>query len=183
MELLYGIPFGQQESLNNSTKSIMSIRPKENVKSELRRLKLEQQHIQRRVRPVLRTHFILKSLSERVGSDIERLWILNDYSFLCWLKIDWIWRHWISESFYVGSDLFRQWFQKWNGLRLDYPKMLFFELWGHNFLLKINSLLSLLICTYVEKVQKLIFKLDSVSTPIETVFGIAHWAEEKWKRN
>ena len=74
LELLYGIPFGQQESLNNSTKSIMSIRPKENVKSELRRLKLEQQHIQRRVRPVFRTHFILKSLSERVGSDIERLW-------------------------------------------------------------------------------------------------------------
>jgi len=50
LELLYGIPFGQQESLNNSTKSIMSIRPKENVKSELRRLKLEQQHIQRRIR-------------------------------------------------------------------------------------------------------------------------------------
>ena len=88
LELLYGIPFGQQESLNNSTKSIMSIRPKENVKSELRRLKLEQQHIQRRVRRVLRTNFILKSLSGRVGSDIKRLWILKDYSFLCLLKID-----------------------------------------------------------------------------------------------
>lgn len=57
LELLYGIPFGQQESLNNSTKSIMSIRPKENVKSELRRLKLEQQHIQRRVREILSVEF------------------------------------------------------------------------------------------------------------------------------
>ena len=29
--------------------------------------------------------------------------------------------HSSSESFYVGSDLFRHWFQKLNGLGLDYP--------------------------------------------------------------
>lgn len=50
LELLYGIRYGQEEILNQTTKSIMSIRPRENVKSELRRLKLEQQHIQRRIR-------------------------------------------------------------------------------------------------------------------------------------
>ena len=45
-------------------------------------------------------------MSEKVGSDIERLW-------------DWISRSGpriedcvISESFYVGSDLFRHWFQR-----------------------------------------------------------------------
>ena len=50
----------------------------------------------------------LKSMSERFGSDIQRLWnwILN---FLI-DKIDWKWRHSKSESFYVGSDSFRHWF-------------------------------------------------------------------------
>ena len=33
------------------------------------------------------------------------------YSYLYRLKIDWIWRHWNSESFYVGSDSFRHWFK------------------------------------------------------------------------
>ena len=81
LELLYGIPFGQQESLNNSTKSIMSIRPKENVKSELRRLKLEQQHIQRRVRPVLKDQFHFKviigksRIRHKTTLDFERLLI------------------------------------------------------------------------------------------------------------
>jgi len=42
---------------------------------------------------------------------------LND-QFLDRLKIDWRWRH--SESFYVGSACFRHWFQKQNGLGLDY---------------------------------------------------------------
>jgi len=51
-------------------------------------------------------------MSERVGSDIERLRILNVNSYLYRFKIDWIWRHWNSESFYVGSDLFRHWFLK-----------------------------------------------------------------------
>ena len=36
---------------------------------------------------------ILKSLSERVESDIERHRILNDYSYLYRLKIDLRWRH------------------------------------------------------------------------------------------
>ena len=45
---------------------------------------------------------------------------LND-EFLDGLKIDWRWRYSNSESFHVGSASFRNWFQKLNGLSLDYP--------------------------------------------------------------
>ena len=46
----------------------------------------------------------LKSMSERVGSDIERPWI--------WMTIDLEVHHSISASLYVGFHSFRQWFQK-----------------------------------------------------------------------
>ena len=49
----------------------------------------------------------LKSMSERVGSDIERLWIWIFSRFLVDLEIN----HSISESLYVGSASFRQWFR------------------------------------------------------------------------
>lgn len=48
--LLCGTYFGQTNALITSTKSIMAIKPKENVQAELRRMKLEQQHIQRRIK-------------------------------------------------------------------------------------------------------------------------------------
>ena len=50
----------------------------------------------------------LKWMSERGGSDISRLWnwIFNRFS------VDLEIRHSFSESFYVGSDVFRHWFQK-----------------------------------------------------------------------
>ena len=51
----------------------------------------------------------LKSMSEKVGSDIERRWFLNDES-LDRLRIDWGWRHSNSKSFYIGCDSFRHWF-------------------------------------------------------------------------
>ena len=66
-------------------------------------------------------HF-LKSMSERVGYDIERPWIFNDTFcnlYLHRLKIHWIWPHSNSVSFHVGSDFFRDWFQKRLGFRLS----------------------------------------------------------------
>jgi len=54
--LLCGTYYGQTDALVTSTKSIMAIKPKENVQAELRRMKLEQQHIQRRVQLML--HYI-----------------------------------------------------------------------------------------------------------------------------
>ena len=50
----------------------------------------------------------LKSMSERGGYDIKRLWIWFFNRFWVDLKI----HHSISESFYVGQDRFRHWFQK-----------------------------------------------------------------------
>ena len=55
-----------------------------------------------------------------IGSDIERNWILNDNSYLYRHNIDWRWRHSKWESFFVGSESFRDWFwkKKWFGSRL-----------------------------------------------------------------
>ena len=49
----------------------------------------------------------LKLISEKVGSDMERLWIWMTSS-----SIDFESRNSISESFYIGSVSFRYWFQK-----------------------------------------------------------------------
>ena len=60
---------------------------------------------------------LLRSMSEKLGSDLRRLWnwIMN-------FKID---SKSIKdsnpESLYVVSDPFRHWFQKYNDLSLDYP--------------------------------------------------------------
>ena len=62
-----------------------------------------------KVSRVIKTQSILflKSCSEGVGSDLERLLILNDILYRSRLKIDRMLCHLNSESFYVGSDLFR----------------------------------------------------------------------------
>ena len=72
---------------------------------------------------VIKTQSIsfLKSLSEGVGSDLERLLILNDISYRCRLKIDRMLCDFNSESFYVGSDLFRNWFKKLKWLEPGLP--------------------------------------------------------------
>ena len=45
-------------------------------------------------------------------NDSENFILLSNDEFLDWLKIDWSSRHSDSDSFYVGSDSFRHWFQK-----------------------------------------------------------------------
>ena len=47
---------------------------------------------------------------------------LNDVIFnRFWVDLEI--HHSISESFYIGSDSFRHWFQKYNGFDLNYPKL------------------------------------------------------------
>ena len=71
-------------------------------------------------------HFILKLMSEKVGS-IERPWIsmlsysIDFKSIRIWFMIQ------NQKSFYVGSDYFRQWLQKWNGLSLKNPWAKFYS--------------------------------------------------------
>ena len=61
-------------------------------------------------------HFIfLKSMSEKVGSEIV-YGTKNDSVIELLDQIDWGWRHWNSESSYVGSDSFRHWFKNKMGL-------------------------------------------------------------------
>ena len=72
---------------------------------------LDAERITLRVVPT-QTILFLQSMLERVGSDIERLWTLNDNSYLNRLKSFWIWCHLNSDSFYVGSDSYRHWIQK-----------------------------------------------------------------------
>ena len=68
---------------------------------------------------VVQTQVILflKSMSERGGSGIKRLWIWIFNRF--WLDPEI--RHSDSKSLYIGSDSFRHWLQKLNGLGLNYP--------------------------------------------------------------
>ena len=72
--------------------------------NRLKNLKKIRKIFLREVQPILS----LKSMSERVGSDIKWIWI--GICNRCWVDLE---IHYsISESLYVGSDFFRHWFQK-----------------------------------------------------------------------
>ena len=103
-------------------------------------------NLQRKLLRVVQTQAILfsKSMPDRVGSDIERLWILK-YNLYCisytvtmlcitHISLDSKSIESNSESFYVGSDFRRHWFQqmKWFGSGLplisNFPTSRFFQL-------------------------------------------------------
>ena len=63
---------------------------------------------------VVQNQVILKSMSERGGSDIQRLWNWMIYIKICSKSIEYL----NSGSVYVGSAFFRHWFSIWSGVPL-----------------------------------------------------------------
>ena len=103
-------------------------------------------------------------MSEKVGSDIKRLWIsMTSYtidfeSMEIWTIIQ------NPESFYVGSDSFQQWFQKWNGSGLNSLNYENFEL---NSILGFNDEQNELNNSIKNAAHKLTGKLEKIKDQIK----------------